>query len=429
MVSQTPTKQSFHPALPWLMWGLSAAFYFYEFLLQVTPSVMGQDWMRSFGVSAGTLGNLAATYFYIYATMQIPVGILLDYLGPRRLLAGATTICALGCYLFSTANELSTAYIARGLIGFGSAFAVVGSMKLVANWFPANRFATITGMILTLGMIGAMSGQAPVAAMVDGLGWRDTMLLLSIIGIVLAIAIAIAIRNEPASGPVSHADLHHVPQLSVIQGLLKVLSSPQSWLVAGYGGLMFAPTSAFAALWGVSFLMELYEITRPTAAFIVSLIFLGWAIGSPVVGWLSDFIGKRKPLMFWGSILALFDMVLVLYMPGIPLTLMGLLMFAFGIFSSGFLMSFPLIREISPPSVNATALGFMNTLNMVGGAVLQPVIGIVLDMMWDGTKMHGIHVYQIDHYQFALACLPISIILSLFLLPFIKESYCKSVTS
>lgn len=410
--------------LPWAVWGLAALFYFYEMILQVSPGVMVPELMRAFQVNAAALGNLAAFYFYAYAGMQIPVGVLIDRYGPRRLLTAAISVCALGCLIFGSAMALPYAEAGRFLIGLGSAFAAVGCMKLAASWFPVERFGLLTGMMVTVGMSGAVFGETPLALLVGKIDWRPSMILLGCIGIALSATIWIIIRDhrQHTSASIAHAA---TSQPSMGQGLRAVMRSKQTWLASIYGGLMFAPTSAFGALWGVPFLMQAYALSRPAAAGIISMLFIGWVVGSPVSGWFSDYIGKRRPPMFIGSVGALLSMIAIIYVPHLPLWLMNTLLFSFGFFSSGFLPAFSIVREINSSRTSATALGFINMLNMVGGAVLQPFIGLILDLFWTGSMADGARSYSVENFHIALAVLPIAMAISLLILPFVKETYCQ----
>lgn len=407
--------------LPWVMWSLGALFYCYEFCLQVSPSVMTNEIMRAFSVSASELGNLSAFYLYAYTIMQIPIGILLDRFGPRRLLTFATICCALGSLMFGTAHVFAIAATGRFLIGIGSAFAAVSCMHLAATWLPLNRFALMTGVMLTIGMLGAVGGEAPLSMLSNKLGWRETLILFGILGVVLSLIIWTVVRDKPFPFKSHDGGKYQ----GFLAGIKHVLANKQIWITSIYGGLMYLPTPAFAGLWGVPFLATFYQLPRTTAAFFISFIFIGWAVGSPLFGWISDRIGKRRPPMMIGSVGALISILAILYIPNLPLTFMGILLFAFGFFSSGFLPAFSVAREINPPETNATALGFVNTLNSLGAALAQPFIGLLLDMGWNGATVDGVRQYSVADYHNALITLPICIGISLLILPFVRETYCK----
>lgn len=422
-LSQNEKTSLFANPWAWVMWLLGALFYFYEYLLQVSPSVMVSDLMRSFDITATQFGYFAAIYFWMYAPMQIFVGILLDKFGPHRLLTAATGACALGTLMFAVTDHFYITLIGRGLIGLGSAFAIVGCMKIIANWFPPSRFALLLGLVLTVGMSGAIAGQAPLKMMLEHIGdWRRCMYILAGSGIVLMLFMLLVLRDRPDQELTEdHPPEHHEP--SILEGLRIILSNRQSWLAAFYGGLMFAPTTLFG-LWGIKFISNAYQISEVHAATFSQLIFVGWAIGSPVVGWFADRIKRRLPSMYIGSSVAFLLMTTIIYIP-LPHTLLAAALFGFGFFSSGFLGAFPIIKEINPQQYEATSLGFMNMVNMCGGALLPPIMGYILDAYWAGDKINGEPIYSVAAYQSALSVLPAIILISLFFIPFIKETFCK----
>ena len=417
-------KQGLPKSLPWVIWSLAALFYLYESLVQVSPGVMVPDLMKAFSINSAALGSVIAFFFYSYAGMQIPVGVLVDNYNSRYLLTGAALSCAVGCILFATASSIIMIALGRLLIGFGAAFAAVCAMKLAANWFPAKRFSLLVGLMVTIGMLGSMLGETPLAILVDNIGWRHTMLFLAIFGVILAVLIVSVVRHSPdylgQSGRVRKQKKQERTQ-PLLQGLLNVLKCRQSWLLAIYGGLIFASTSIFGGLWGVPFLMKAYSLDKPTAAGIVSIMFFGWVVGSPLSGMMTSWLQSYKKVLWISSAGGLSVMLAALYIPHLPIFLLSALIFSFGLFSSFFLPSFTLMHDLHVNASSGTALGFMNAANMIGGAVGQPLIGALLDSRWDGTLVNDVRIYSITDYQYALSCLPIMLVVSLALIPFIKE--------
>lgn len=408
----------------WLIWALGATFYFYEFFLQVSPSVMVPELMQAFSVTAESLGLLVGIYFYAYAPMQIPVGLLVDTYGPRRLLTFATALCAVSSLAFGSADSLMVAQMARLSMGFGSAFAVIGTFKLAATWFPVERFAFLTGLTLTLGMTGAMGGGVIMAYLVAQLHWRGSMILMGSIGLILAALIWLVVRDK--TGDVEDDAVPISLYAGFFRKLKQVIKSRQTWMASVWGGLLFASTPAFGGLWGVPFIKELYDLERPAAAKMVSLLFIGWAVGAPIFGWFSGRIRKRKPPLFISATGALVLMSTILYVSDIPITMMCVLLFGFGFFTSAFLPVFSIVREINPQYTSATALGFANTLNSAGAAALQPLIGLMLDANWSGGLVDGIRYYSVHDFRVALSILPVLLTISLLLLPFVRETNCEA---
>jgi sugar phosphate permease len=295
-------------------------------------------------------------------------------------------------------------------------------MHIAATWLPLNRFALTTGMMVTIGMLGAVGGEAPLSMLNNFLGWRQTLVMFGFIGIALSVVIYAVVRDR-----VLYSHHKTIPEQGFLSGIKYILRNKQLWITSLYGGLMYLPTPAFAGLWGVPFLVSVYHLPRTQAAFFISLIFIGWAVGSPFFGYMSDRIGLRRPPMTIGSVGALACILVVLYIPQLSLTPLGLFLFGFGFFSSGFLPAFSVAREINPPETNATALGFVNTLNSLGAALAQPFIGLMLDWTWTGGMVEGVRQYSVSSYNIALLTIPICIGISILILPFIKETHCKQV--
>lgn len=410
--------------MPWMVWGLGCLFYFYECLLQVSPSVMSHELMRDFSVTSQTLGLLSGVYFYSYAAMQLPGGVLMDYFGPHRLLTLATVVCAVSTMAFGMTDNFFMACVARLMIGFGSAFAAVGTMKLAANWFPAQRFALLTGLMVTIGMLGAIGGEAPLALLIDNFGWRHSMLIMGATGLILSVLLVFIVKDTPKNhGDSSH---HLIEEELLIPSLLALMKNKQLWLVACYGGLMYMATPVFCGLWGVPFLMNKMMITKTSAANYISLVFVGWAIGSPLWGIFSNRIGLRKPPMYIGCIGALICSILFIFVPINTALYMEILLLAFGVFSSGFLPAFTVAKELCNKKYVATGLSFMNMMNMIGIALAQPLIGYILDKMWEGEVNGNVRVYPLEAYHTGLAILPLGMLIALIILPKIKETYCQS---
>jgi MFS family permease len=421
-MSEAATVLRRSPRLAWLVWAVGALSFSYAFMQRVAPSVMVEDLMRDFAATGAVLGNLSAIYFYAYAGLQIPIGLALDAWGPRRMLTAAAVVAAVGSLLFSTGETLTTAYIGRLLIGIGCAVGFVGSLKIAVAWFPPNRFAFVSGMSMLMGMAGGIAGQAPMAAVVDVVGWRDALFGAGVLGLVLAAATWVIVRDHPATGDI--AEIRR-PARQVMADLKQVIVQRQIWLIALYGGVMSGPMLAYGALWGVPHLMTVYGLDRPTAAGSASLVLLGWAGGAPAAGWISDRLGRRRLPMAVAAVIALLSWVMLLYVPGLPLFLAWVLLFVVGASSAGMVITYALAREISPPRVSGAATGFNNMMTVGSGALMQPLIGWLLDRYWDGTEVDGVRAYSHGTYDAALVTLPICAAVAFVLVWFVRETYCR----
>lgn len=380
---------------------------------------MTQELMQTFKVDATGLGNLSACYFYAYLLMQIPVGILLDKYSPRYLTTFAIFVCAISTFIFSSTNSLALAAVSRAFIGFGAAFAAVSCMKSATIWFPVNRFALVSGMCMTAAMLGAVFGQMPLALLVQQFNWRISLQIVAALGFCLGFIYFAIVRDKSRS---QDTQVHEAVKLHP----LLILKSKQAWLLSLYSGLAFAPVSVFGGLWGVPFLQQAYHLSTSRAALSVSWIFIGFGIGAPILGWLSDLMGMRKPLMIAGTLLATLTLTRVIYGSNQPVFFIDLYLFLFGLGASGFFISFAMIRECFPILLSATVLGFMNTFDSICEAVSEPIVGLFLDANWSGQIANGVHLFSKQAYYHALLLLPIYLTIAFILLFFIKETHCKS---
>ncbi len=402
----------------------AALFYLYEFFLRVTPSVMTLDLMRAFNIKAAGLGTMAAFYFYAYVPMQIPAGLLIDRFGPRKLLSIMIAICALGAVTFGFAHNMSTASLGRFLMGFGSAFAFVGALVLIARWFPPSYFAWAAGVTQLLGSVGAIFGQAPLAASVANFGWRNTIHVAGLIGFGLAIVTWLIVRDYPPKHRKYHLFTGQIN--NEFKRLYLVLTKPQTWFVGVYAFCIWAPISIFATLWGIPFLVTAYHVSNQTASLLSSTIWLGIAIGSPLAGWLSDRIGRRCLPLSACAILGLISTPIIIYIQHIPLFLLYILLFIFGLSASGQSLSFAVVKENNRPSIVGTAIGFNNMTVIAGAAVFQPLVGILLNLHWNGVYANLVPLYRLSDYHFALFIIPLCYIIALFAgLKMIKETRCE----
>ncbi|MDN3507846.1 MAG: MFS transporter, partial [Simkaniaceae bacterium] len=265
----------------WVVWGFGALFMFYKFAIEVSPSVMTTHLMAAFEIDGAYLGNLAASYFYGYLAMQLPAGILVDRFGPRRVTTIAILFCSVGGLVFALSPQLWVASMGRLLMGLGAAFAAINCLKLTANWFPLKRFAFMAGLMMSIAMLGAVGGQAPLFKMIQALGWREAMLIISYSGFGLGLLFFILIRNRaPKHRKVDIAS----EKMGIWNNCLAIFKSKQAWLLSIYSGLAFAPVTFFGGLWGVPFIMQKYALSQTLSAQAISMIFIGFGVGAPVAG-------------------------------------------------------------------------------------------------------------------------------------------------
>lgn len=403
----------------WLMWGLAAAFYAYGFFQRVAPSVMVDDLMRDFALGGALLGSLSATYFYAYAAVQIPVGILLDRLGVRRMLVGAAFLAALGSLLFALAWSFALAAFGRAMVGAAVGAAYVGSLKLASLWFEPRRFGLMAGLTLTAGLLGAIGAQAPLALLVEAFGWRATALAAALLAFALAAAMALWVHDRlPVAGGRArgHGALAH---LHVILRLRDI------WLLAAFTSLIATPVLTFAGLWGVPYLIQVHGLSRPEAGLGTSVMLAAWALGGPVAGWLSDHVGRRRLPMVAGALAMLLAWLLLVLAPRPPLALVLVLAVTMGLAGGFMIVAFAHARDLCGAEGAGTAMGIVNSAVLLVGALMQTLVGYVLDRLWTGDMLAGARLYDQTAYRVALSSFVVTSALALASTLGLRETYAR----
>lgn len=407
------------------IWSLATIFYFFDNLLQVAPGAMKPQLSMTFGLSASELGTLASCYLWAYGLMQIPAGMMMDTIGPRKLLTIAGVSCALGSVLFSQAETFLIASVSRILIGFGASFAVIGCAKIASVWFHPRRFALFTGLMVAVGFSGSAFGLAAIHHVIGAYGWREAWMFAAFFGLIITIFMWFFIKDKPDL-PVSEENKESSEKAPVIQSLKEVVTSSQDWLAAIYAGFMFVPTLAFASLWGTPYLVEAHGFSQEAAGYCTSLVFIGWVFGGPIYGWISDHIGRRNPPMYFANISTLIVTLIIIYGYNLSYAGISVCMFLLGFFSSGFIIAFVVVREKNRPENSGTAIGFINTMNTFSVALFQPLIGKILDLVSTNVIITDAgNIFSLADYQKALMIVPVSLVVSFFVLIPLRETYCK----
>lgn len=393
-------------------------FLIFEMAVQVSPSVMSNQLMQDLNIGAFGLGLMSGIYFYTYTAMQIPTGLLFDRYNPRVIITLSILTCVLGTLLFSFANNIIIGSVARLLMGSGSAFAFVAVLVVTADLFKSKYFAIMTGITQMLGGLGAILGQMPINALVNMIGWRETLLIISIVGIVLALMVWTLLKYEK-----NHVPYKSTQTLNTRTSLKQIMVQPQTWYLAIYSCLLWAPMSSFASLWGVPYFTAVNHFNPYTSAFLCSLMWLGLAIGSPIVGIISTLFNNRiLPLIVTSSMgITAFGLLLNF---NFSQTAVGVLLFFAGVACTGQTLCFTLAKNNNHHSVRGTAIAFNNMAVVISGAIFQPLIGKIIEL---GNNHSS--TYDASHYQHGVyiifATYVLAFITALF---FIKESVEKRTT-
>lgn len=400
---------------------LGTLFFGYAFLQRVAPSVMTNELMRDFAVGGAALGSLSAFYFYAYASIQLPVGMLTDHYGARKLMSFAAGLCALASLSFALSDSLITASIGRGFIGATVAFAFVGTLAIAGHWFKPAQYAMLAGTLQTVGMCGAIFGQAPLRYIVEAVGWRGMMGILAVFVLILSVLLFILVPHR------SQTQRKVESGIGVLKGARLAASNPQTWLCALIGFGLASILLGFGALWAVPWLSTVHGYTTTEAAGIASVLFMGWAIFSPLMGWLSDRMGRRNPIMLCGAIICLIAFAATIFIAPTNTAILITLIFITGIGGCTMAICFSSVKEHNSLQCSSTALSVMNMCVVGSGAVMQPLIGWLLDLNWAGTIIDGVRIYSTDTYTIALSSLLVSTTGAIIGSLLLRETWCKQV--
>jgi MFS family permease len=355
---------------------LTALFLCFEMGLQVSPSVMTNDLMHSLNISVIGLGFMSGFYFYTYTVMQIPAGLLFDRFQVRWVIVLPLLVCAMGAIVFSFAHTIWFGSFGRLLMGMGSAFAFIAVLVVASDLFDAKHFGTLAGVTLMLAAVGAMLGEAPLVPVLEYLGWRNTMRLLALIAVALSVLIAVFVRYEKCNALKTRQP---GKKTNIFRSLKSIVSKPQTAFVAIYSCCVWAPMAAFASLWGVAYLETVYGLDKVGASEILSLMWIGLAVGSLLMGWLSDtFKTRRIPLVFCSALgFVCFYMVNLHWV--LPFWLLGTLVFFVGFACAGQALAFAVVKDNNDEEVTAAAIGFNNMAVVIAGAIFQPLVAWLID--------------------------------------------------
>ena len=396
-------------------WFAASLFYFYQYVLRTAPSVMATDLGQAFGLTVAGLSALVGLFYYGYAPFSLVAGVAMDQFGPRKVTPVAAAVAGVGCLLFAT-GSLHLAALGSFLQGAAAIFAVVSAVHIATTRFPASKAGTLIGLTQTIGMAGGAACSFLVGpALTAGLPWKTFWLIAGVMGFVLAgLQLAFMPKEEPRpadaiAGPVRHR------WRDITTSFRAVFSNPQSILCGVIAGLLFIPTTIFGMMWSVQFLQEGYDLPYTVAVLRSASVSLGWIIGAPLLGMLSDRIGRRKPVIIASAVVLFGCLLAVLFgRPGLfPDYSLGLVA---GIASGAAMLPYTVIKEANPPEYGGTATGVISFINFLLSALLGPVFGTLLARASEGGTR------ELVHYQTAFTPLLGIVALALILTLCLRET-------
>ena len=432
-LSHSPSQQSRASRLRWLGYGLLIVAYMLGYFHRMAPAVLSAELQTAFSASGAALGVLSASYFYAYTLMQIPSGVLADTLGARSVVSLGGLIAGLGALLFGLTDSLWLACVGRFFVGMGVSVVFIAILKYTAQWFLDRQFATVTGLTILLGNIGGLTASVPLSWTLEYTSWRHIILALALISLVAAVLVWWIVRNKPSdAGLPSMRQLEgkaeHTFAGTWRQGLLTVLKNRDTWpcffINLGLGGSFFS----LAGLWGVPFLRDVNGFGRVVAASHTLMLMVGFALGSMLLGMVSDRLGRRRPVML-AFLFAFFVCWLPLQMAVVMSQWLSMtIFFLLGFFVTGYTITLSVAKEVNLPAHSGMATGVVNTAPFLGGAVLQPLVGWVMDLTWQGgVNSEGIRLYAQGDYRAGFVVLSVFLVVSLVAAFRVRETYCRSV--
>ena len=418
--SQQPTTISSSTFKAWLAWFTASIFYLYEMVLRVSPSVMTHELTQDFQVSSTSLGVLVSFYYFAYVILQVPCGLIVDKFGTRKIVTLSAIICVLGTYMFAESQTLWVAQIGRFMIGAGSACAFISCLKVSAEWFRPHQFALVAGLSNMMGTLGSTFAGRPLATLVQTYGWRPTTLMLATAWIFVILLSWFCIQDSPNSLIKQKKDTS--PKLW--PSLQTVITNRQIWLAAVVGGFMYLPISAFSELWGIPFLMNTYQINCELASTANVMLFLGMAVGGPVAAWLAKICQNYVKVMRLSALSTAVLFAAIACAQWLPLNLMFVLLFLAGVTIGGQVLCFTCAKNNTTHEISGTTVAFTNAIVMMSGVIFQPLLGLILDMAWDGKITEaGLRIYTESNYQVAILAVPICLFASWVILSWLNDSY------
>jgi MFS family permease len=402
--------------MAWMVCLSAGLFFFYEFFQLNIFDVINQPLREDFQLNATQLSWMSSSYLWADILFLLPAGIILDRFSTRKVILTAMLVCVLGTLGFALTNSFALACFFHFLSGIGNAFCFLSCVVLVSHWFPPRRQALVIGSLVTMAFLGGMMAHTPFAHLSEYYGWRHSLLIDAAAGALLLVWIYKIVQDSP--NPRAKSRL--APR-AFIPVFLKSITNRQTWLAGLYTSFLNLPIMVLCALWGASYLQVVHHLPEIEASNLISLIFTGSIIGCPIVGWLSDSQGRRKPLMIIGAIATLVTVFPLFMDLSLSQTQLSFLFFALGFFTSSQVISYPLIAESNSAENTGAATGIASVLIMGGGGVGQVLFG------WLMQHHAGLATqdYKIADFQYAMWIFPLTAIAALVAVLLTRETHCK----
>lgn len=413
----------------WVIFWVMAIAYVVVYFHRLSPAVVALDLQNTFGATGGFMGLMASAYFYPYAIMQFPAGLLSDSLGPRKTVTWFLIVAAIGSALFGLAPNMEFAVVARALVGLGVSMVFIPTMKLLSHWFRGHEFAIMAAIVNVMGGVGALTAAGPLAMMTGWVGWRASFELIGAVTLLMALMVWLFVRNRPEDmgwPSIVQTTSSSVQPIRLWEGAKIVVTDRYFWPVAIWFFFTLGVFFSFGGLWAGPYLMNVYGLTKPEAGSILNMIAVGLIVGSPILSVLSDriFKSRKKVLALSSLVLVCLMVFLNLYPKELPHYSLYFIILLLSITSSAIVViGFTTTKEMFPIQIAGTSVGAVNLFPFLGGAVFQPFIGWILDMF--PRNVSG--GYSVEAFKAALLVLMVASMIGLVATFFMKETFPKDI--
>lgn len=394
-----------------LIWSSVALFYFFQFILRVSPNACTDALMTTYNFDAATLGSIMSFYYIGYVLMQIPAGVILDRVGVRLPVVTSVLMCSVGVLLFAIASNSVILSVARLLMGFGSAFAFLSNVKVASLWFGPKKMPLFIGLTLAAGTLGAKIAGSPLVYLLEAIGWQSALELLAASGGALALLSWFIVKDVQIS------DLHERKESlkeevkHIIASFSAILKEPLSWIIGLYGLSMYLPLSGFSDLWGAAYIEDVYDVSRAVAADMSWLIYLGIGISAPLWSFIYEYFKSYRKSLALASFIASSTFAIMLYTPLPSLWALGGLLFICGLGLGGQFLAFSAVSELNCNSRTAMSSGIHNMMCMLSGVISQPLIGYFMDKGAHATMQEDV-VYSPQSYTYGLSVIAVGLFIA-----------------
>ena len=406
---------------PWVVCFAASLFFFYEFIQGNMFASIADNVMHDFNIQADKMTYLSSIYYLSNVLFLFAAGLLLDRFSTKKTMLVAMLLCVLSTFLLAHAHSFYLALFCRFVTGIGSAFCFLGPIRIASRWFPPQRMALVTGVIVTMAMSGGMLAQYPLTKLVVQIGWRDSLQMVGWLGVAMLVIMAVWIRDKPVS--VIEVARKKINVLAVAK---KAYFNPQTLRAALYTSLMNMTVAVFGAMMGSLYLMQRLGVDKADAAMVNSMLFLGAIIGGPLIGWCSDKLRLRVLPMKIGAFVSLLIILVILYVP-VSLGGMGVLFFLLGFFKASQVISYALVVESNSPMMTAMAVSIVSILTQGGYIAYQNLFSVILLGHGGMIMTDGVPVYSFSAYQSAAIILPLGLTIAFLILFKLKETHCRQL--